>query len=223
MTRLSTMLAAVTLALSVSVEAAEDAADKPKAKRYVITQDDTPLMFGNEIIGRLFEGTRVEVLKSHEIYLHVRATFDKNWVQGWIRETYAVPDTLADVDVLVGTGSLKYAYEGAPAPAGMQFLEVRLRLTGKENCPPRLYVDLSDGPTADVFVTYGREGKSPVYGFMRRRPGSRTRFFEKDLKSQIILLKAGVMLEESYVFTVPARATRFELRYKDQTHPIRLR
>ena len=179
MTRLSIMLAAVTLALSVGVEAAEDAAEKPKAKRYVITQDETPLMFGTEIIGRLFEGTRVEVLKSHEIYLYVRATFGENWVQGWIRETYAVPDTLADVDVLVGTGSLKYAYEGAPAPAGMQFLEVRLRLTGKENCPTRLYLDLGDGPTADVLVTYGREGKSSVYGFMRRRPGSTARTSSK--------------------------------------------
>ena len=38
-----------------------------------------------------------------------------------------------------------------------------------------------------------------------------------------MLLKAGVMLEESYVFTVPARATKFELRYKDRTSPIRLR
>lgn len=223
MTRLSIVLAALSLALSVRALAAEEATPVPKTKRYVITQDETPLMFGNEIIGRLFEGTRVEVLKTHEAYMHVRATFEKNWVQGWIRDTYAVPDSLGSVDVLVGTGSLKYAHEGAPAPAGMQYLEVHIRLTGKEGCPPRLYFDLSDGATADVFMAYGRENKASVYGFMRPRPGSKTRFFEKELKSQIILLKEGVMLEETYVFIVPARATKFELRYKDQTHPIRLR
>jgi len=224
MTRMKTVLTALLLAglASAAVAGAAAPAPAPAAKRLVVIEDDTRLMFGDEIIGRLAEGTRLDLVKSHEDYALVRATFGKNWVQGWVRSSFTVPDSLDKIDVKVGQGVLNYAYGGAPAPAGNQFLEVHIRFTGAEGAPPRVYLDFAES-AKDLVVSYGRESKALVYGFMRRRPGSKQRFFEKTEKSQIVLLKPGEMLEETYIFVVPSRATRFELILKGKPQLIRLR
>ena len=98
----------------------------------------------------------------------------------------------------------------------------RIRLTGQEGGPMRVYLDFAEAAT-DLLVTHGRQSKVTVYGFMRRRPGSKQRFFEKELKSQTVLLKPGETSEETYVFVVPSRATRYELLLKGKPHVLRLR
>ncbi|MFP4058292.1 MAG: hypothetical protein ACLF0G_15600 [Candidatus Brocadiia bacterium] len=194
-----------------------------QAEHLVILQDKTPVLYNQMTIGQLAEGTRVRLLESDRGYAHVRASFGDSWFQGWVRQALTAVDSLENVDVQVGHATRGYIYQGVTAPSGLQFLEVRVRLTATDEGPPRVYFHLAEGPEVDLYLVYGRDQKAYVYGFMRRLPMSKRRVFETTQKQQTLLLKPGETLEETYVFPVPVRATKFHLVLKDVVHRVPLR
>jgi len=193
----------------------EPDAKKGKVKRVVVAQSKAPLLFGNDIIGELAEGTRLRLLEVREPWSLVRVTLGKNWFQGWIRTAMTVPDSLAEVNVKVAPATRSFVFENRTAPSGYQYLQVRVKFEPTEKSPSRVYFSFADEKTADLYLTYGRANKVLPYGFMRRRPMSKRRIFEAQERRQVLLLKADEPLIETYIFAVPLRARDFDLVLKD--------
>jgi hypothetical protein len=192
-----------------------------KVERLVVIQDKAPLLFGNEIIGELAEGTRLQlvqqVAREGATWSLVRATFDKNWFQGWINGAMTVPDSLADVEVKLAPAKRHYVYENQTLP-GTLFLEVQVKFVPTPKSPSRLYFNFADEASADLYLTHGKDRKALPYGFWRPRPGSKRReVFDQKERQQVLLVKAGEPLAETYVFAVPLNAQDFYLVLKEKT------
>ena len=187
----------------------------------VVTQNKAALMFSNQQIGQLQEGTRVTLVQSHEGWAFVRATFGANWCQGWMRKTLLVPDSLADVGVLVGRATRQLSYDKIILQ-GSEFVNVPVKFEPTDKSPARVYFRFDDTQTADLYLTHGSDTKVLPYGFLRRRPMSKRRSFETDEKAQTLLLKSGEPRIETYVFAVPTRARAFRLVLKDIERPVRI-
>lgn len=218
-------LAALVFALAAAARAAEPtpgAAEPESRPRLVISHDKTPFMYGKEKIGELAEGTVAEVIETHDEWAKVRVAFGANWVDGWIRMALTVPDSLARVKVTIGTARRLHVYENHTLP-GMQFLEVRVRFEADEKSPRRVYFRWDDEKSADLYLSYGRDKRILPYGFMRRKPLSARRVFERVEKRQVLLLPVGAKLVNTYVFAIPIRARNFDLVLKDVVQAIKER
>ncbi|HUT32590.1 MAG TPA: hypothetical protein VNE39_03835 [Planctomycetota bacterium] len=212
-------------ALAAGEAAAPDTKEgAPAGPRYaVIIQDRVPVQFEQAQIGELNEGVRVEVRETRDDWCRVRATIGKNWFEGWVRTAMTAPDSLLDVGVKVAPTWPQDIYRD-PVDSrrdhivpGMQFLEVRVKFEPTEKSPQRVYLQWADGPTADLYLRYGRDGRATPYGFIRRVAGVTRSVFERDEKRQTLLLAPGEAVIEAYVFTVPVRARDFDLVLKDVT------
>ncbi len=195
----------------------EEIAALPRA---IVIQDETPMMYGEEKIGELAEGTTVRVVRSRGDWLRVRAVLGGNWFEGWVREALTVRDTLTGVKVAVAPPRRHYDYEGQTLP-GMQFIEIRVKFGGTADGPSRLYFHWEDKATADIFLNYGREGRAVPHGFMRPKPLSSRRVFETEETRHMIRLSAGGEARETFVFAVPLRARAFELVLKGRVFELR--
>lgn len=195
---------------------------QPGSGRWVVVQDKTPLMFGNEQIGQLAEGTRVTLVRAATTWSQVRASFGDAWVQGWLRTPLIQPDSLQRVGVRVGHASLQYSYERKALP-GLQFLIVPVQFAAQEGGPTRLYFDFADLDSADVVLGHSQDKKLLPYGYLRPKPLSEQRELDTHDRRQVLALKPDKPLVETYIFAVPVRARGFVLLLKDTKHPIRIR
>jgi len=203
-------------------KAEPEAAPTPaQPKVWIVAQDKAPLMYGNEQIGELQEGTRVKLLQAREPWVQIRADFGDNWIQGWIRTAMLVPDSLEGVGVQIGRATLEYTFQRRTLP-NHQFLVVPVRFIPTDKGPSRLYFRFADQADADLYLRYGREHKVLPYGYLRARPRSTRRYFEADEKKQLLLLTPGQPRVETYIFAVPIRAAGFELVLKSRVRPVRL-
>ena len=102
------------LSLVVCVAAAlAQAGETPAEKgptRVVVVQDKTPVLFEQNQIGELAEGTRLEVRQRYAGWVMVRAQLGPNWFIGWVREAAVAPDSLANVDIKVAPTRPTTAY-----------------------------------------------------------------------------------------------------------------
>jgi len=196
-----------------------------KGARLVVIQDKAPLKYEENVVGELAEGTRVVLLEQYKDYSKVRVTSGPNWFEGWIRTAMTVSDSIADVNVKVQSAVQKYVFENQTLP-GSQFIEVKLKFEATEKSPPRLYLGFADEATADLYLSYGRDRKALPYGFwVRSSPTAKSRKFESKEKQQVLLLKAGESLQETYVFVIPltAKERDLELVVKDKTLKLDLK
>ena len=192
------------------------------AATYVVVQPKAALQYGGEQIGELPEATRVLVLRKAGQWTQVRADFGDAWVVGWVSSSAIEPDSLRSVGIEVGRATREYSFERRSLP-GLQFLVVRVRFTAQAGGPSRVYLGFAEAETADLYVVHSRDKKVAPYGFMVQEPMSEKRTFETTRKRQVLELKGGKPLVETYVFAVPPRARSFELVVKDVKLPVRLR
>lgn len=176
---------------------------------WVVAVESAPLHFEEGVvIGELAEGTRLQVLQHDEHWSLVRVSYGASWVEGLIRSEMIVPDSLADIEVKLASGSLGFVYDNRTSPAGTRFLIVSLKMEASERCPRRLYLGFADEASADVYVTYGRQRKALPYGFWRDKPMSKRQEFvlaeQAQDRKQVLFPKSGEPLLVTYVFLVPA-------------------
>jgi hypothetical protein len=217
---------ALTLALApLAARAAEEPkkSEEKELPRLVVIQDDTQLLYGQEKIGQLAEGTVVGLIETKAEWAKVRVPFAQTcWVEGWLRFALTVPDTLRDVQVTLSAPKRAYTYENLVLP-GMQFLEVKVKFEATERSPSRVYFRWDDEAKADIALSYGRDKRIAPYGFMRQKPLSARHVFERVEKRQTLILSKDAPLVETYVFAVPVRARDFDLILKDLVQPVRER
>lgn len=214
-------LCALLAGLAAGTRAAEAPAGEPKTpSRVVVTSDKTPLMFGNEKIGELAEGTTAELIAAKDNWLNVRLSFAGSWCQGWVNAALTVPDSLKEVGIAARIASRKDLYEQLHLP-GQQFLEVRVKFDPTDKSPKRVYFHWDDPASADVYLIHGRERtKILPFGFMQRKPLSTKTTFERSEKQQILSLTPGQSRVETYIFSVPIPVRRFGLVLKDVVTPL---
>jgi hypothetical protein len=196
-----------------------------KGARLVVIQDKAPLKFEDKDIGELSEGTRLTLIEQHDAWVLVRVTFGSSWFQGWIRAAMTAADSVSEVNVKVVSASQKYVYENQTLP-GSQFIEVKVKLEPTEKSPPRVYLGFADEATADLYLNYGGKKKALPYGlWVRGQYDSKHPKFNTEDKQQILLLKQGEALQETYVFVVPltARERDLELVLKDKAMRLNLK
>jgi len=219
---------ALALAVALAPLAAR-AAEEPKKPeeqelpKVVVIQDETSLIYGQEKIGQLAEGTVVGLIETKADWAKVRVPFAPGcWAEGWIRLALTLPDTLRDVQVTLGTPKRSYTYENLVLP-GMQFIEVKVKFEATERSPRRVYLRWDDEAKSDIALTYGREKRIAPYGFWLQKPLSARRVFDRVEKRQTLLLAKDAPLIETYVFAVPVRARDLDLILKDVVQPVRER
>ena len=197
-------------------------------KRVVVVQDKTPVLFEQNQIGELAEGTRLEVRQRYAGWVMVRAQFGPNWFMGWVREAAVAPDSLANVDIKVAPTRPTTAYRRPDTrrlitpPAGNDFLEVRVKFEPREGCAPKAYFDFHDPDTADLYVRY-RGGKATPYAFIRKVEGITLPTFEQEEKRQTLILEPGKSFIHTYLFVVPPRIRSATLVLKDRSVEVPLR
>jgi len=222
-------LAAAALAAEPAGKASAPAAEAPRITHVVVIQDKVPLLFGENQIGELAEGVRLEVREAKEGWTRVRATFGTTWVEGWIRAAMASPDSMAEVPIKIApTRPLDLYRDPTDARkdhivAGHQLIEVKVKFEPTAKSPARLYFNWADERSADLYLRFGREGRAVPYGFIRQVEGMTRAAFERDEKRQVLLLKPDQPLVETYVFAVPVRAGEFALILKDVTTRVPIR
>lgn len=224
-------LAAAALAAEPAGKAAGPAAEAPKITHVVVTQDKAPLLFGDNQIGELAEGVRLEIRETRDTWARVRATFGSTWIEGWVRLAMTSPDSMAEVPIKIApTGPLSgYTPPGErlrPAESGRQFIEVTAKLEPTAKSPARLYFNWADERSTDLYLRYvseSRPGKALPFGFVRQVEGMTRPAFDREEKRQVLLLKPDKPLIETYVFVVPAHATEFVLVLKDTTIRVPIR
>ena len=106
---------------------------------------------------------------------------------------------------------------------GKQFLEVRVKLEPTEKSPSRVYFHFEEPQSADLYLRVGLRTKVVPHGFVRKVGGMTRPVFDTKEKRQIILLKPGEPLIETYVFTVPVRSRDFTLVLKDVAVQVPMR
>jgi hypothetical protein len=220
------LVLSLALALGLAALAAQ-AAEEPKKTeesdlpRVVVIQDETPLMFGQDKVGQVAEGTVVTLLETKAEWAKVRIPIGPtSWVETWLRLALTVPDSLQDVKVTVAAPKRTNTYENRVV-AGMQFLEVKVKFEATDRSPSRLYFRWDDEAAADLYLAYGRDKRILPYGFLRQKPLSARRVFETVEKRQTLLLTQGAPLIETYVFAVPVRAREFDLVLKKKAETLR--
>ena len=164
--RCSTVVALWACCLAGTARAAEkppakpgDAPPAPGAARLVVIRDATPVMFGTEKTGELAEGTKLTLVRVLKTWSKVRVTFGKNWIEGWVRTSATVPDSLKDVEVDVRASAPRDTFGPYRVP-GKQFVEVRVKLKAAEKSPSRVYFQWADAETADLYLEYQSRGQA---------------------------------------------------------------
>jgi hypothetical protein len=213
---------ALAAAGAMAAQAPKETEEKRDVVRLVVTHDETPLMFGEEKVGELAEGTIAEVIETRGTWVKIRIPFGPNWVQGWVRQALTALDSLADVKVTLAPARRLHVYQSHTLP-GKQFLEVRVKFEATDRSPPRVYFNWPDEASADIYLSYGRDKRIPPYGFMRRKPLSARRIFDSVQKRQVLLLPRGTTVIETYVFAIPIRVRDFDLVLKDKVEQVRVR
>jgi len=191
-------------------------------KVYVVAHRKAALHYGKDQIGELPEATRVKVVRKAGEWSQVRAEFGDAWIVGWVSSRLIEPDSLAKVDVKIGRTAREYSFERRTLP-GFQFLIIRVQFAAREGGPSRVYLEFGDLETADLYLVHSRDKRVLPHGFMRREPMSERRTFETAEKRQILELKPGKPLVETYVFAIPQRAKGLVLVLKDIKRPVRVR
>lgn len=212
--------------LWLAVATGAGAGEPPAPRHLVIIQERVPVQFGDNQVGELAEGTRVELHDTREGWCKIRAIFGQNWLEGWVRAAFTAPDSLAGVAVRVAPTRPRDVYSDpvdtrkSHILPGQQFLEVKVKFEPSDKTPPRAYVSWANEKTADLYLRYGRDAKLLPYGFLRRVPGMTRPVFELEEKRQTLLLKPNEVLYETYVFAIPIRARDFDFVIKDAVVPV---
>ena len=197
--------------------------EKQQAPRVVIISDKTPLMFGNEKVGELAEGTTAELLKTDKDWSSIRVAFGGSWCVGWVRTALTVPDSLAAVTLAARVAD-RQVFLGDMNIPERQFLTVRVKFEATDKSPSRIYFHWDDFATADVHLLY-RHGKKTQkilpFGFMRRKALSTKTTLERVAKEHRLTLGQGQSRVEVFIFSVPIAARRFQLVLKDVARPLR--
>jgi len=221
------------LSLVVCVAAAlAQAGETPAEKgptRVVVVQDKTPVLFEQNQIGELAEGTRLEVRQRYAGWVMVRAQLGPNWFIGWVREAAVAPDSLANVDIKIAPARPTTAYRRPDTrrlitpPPGNDFLEVRVKFEPREGCPTKVFLDFTDPGTADFYLRFGTGRKALPYAFIRKVEGITLPTFEQQDKRQTLILEPGKSFIHTYLFVVPPRIRTATLVLKDRSVEVPLR
>ena len=218
----------VAMCVAAALARAGEATSAKGPSRAVVIQDKTPVLFQDNQIGELAEGTRLEVRQRYADWAMVRAQFGANWFMGWVRVSAIAPDSLANVDIKVARTAPTSGYRRPDdrrliiPPPGNQFLVVKVKFEPQEGCAPKVYFDFADPLTADLYLRYGR-GKALPYAFIRKVEGITRPAFEQTEKRQTLVLTPGQSFIETYIFVVPPRLRAATLVLKDRSVEVPLR